>query len=731
ASSTTIQLNSDLDGLVALADRTVASHPFAANLYAAEKNAEGQVKTELASLESSGVGARDLLAYRQLVHGLLVTVDRRSELASAGRAADATKLAGLQDRTGTTLAPVSVLLAKELRQGADRASGQVKVGVIALAAALATGVGFLMWWESRRERRANSDTGEKRSQARFEAIVEHGSVLVVLTDVAGAPSYVSPSLTPLLGHSSNSWNWAGEGCVHPDDLSVMGRLLDVAVRAGKAGPEDFRLHHADGSWRTMEVTLADLSAVPDVGGVVWNCRDVTEQRSTEVDLARAALADPLTGLANRDLFRDRLALALARANRTGRPVAVLWADLDGFKAINDTYGHSAGDQVIVEVAARLLGSVRSGDTVARVGGDEFTVLLEGAPDLAVVEDLARRTIDVLRQPMAVQGSSLRVGVSVGIAFAPTGAESADELLRNADAAMYTAKSEGRGRFATFEPAMHARAQEQVRLSVGLTGAIERSEFVLYYQPTLALASHEIEGTEALIRWRHPTRGLILPGQFIPVAEGSGQILRIGRWVLEQACEQQVRWQRDFPASPARMMNVNVSGRQLLDESLVPDVKAILAATGVDPPSVVLEMTESVIMDDVEAMTLKLRKLKDLGVELAIDDFGTGYSSLAYLQQFPMDILKIDRMFVQAAGSGSHDGEALLRAIVDLGTTLRLKTVAEGIEQAVQADHMLTLGCLSGQGYFFARPMSAEEFGDILAVPQSRLAVPGTWMAARS
>jgi predicted signal transduction protein with EAL and GGDEF domain len=351
--------------------------------------------------------------------------------------------------------------------------------------------------------------------------------------------------------------------------------------------------------------------------------------------------------------------------------------------------------------------------VARFGGDEFTILIEDLAAGPIAEHLAARMLDETRRPMAIRGREIRITGSVGFAVSQAGEESAEELVRDADLAMYVAKAQGRDRVARFEPAMRDRARDQLTLSADLAGAMEKREFALHYQPIVSLTTGEVQGAEALVRWNHPERGMVTPLSFIPLAEQSGEIVPIGRWILKQACEQAAQW-RDLPGLSAFSISVNVSGRQLLDASLVPDVSDILAKAGLLPSGLTLEITESVLMADVQGVIARLDELKILGVRLAIDDFGTGYSSLAYLNQFPIDVLKIDKSFVDAAAAGTPGAETLVQTIVDLAKSLRLKTVAEGIEQPAQEVQMRNFGCDAGQGYLFARPMPAKEFTRLLA-----------------
>jgi diguanylate cyclase (GGDEF)-like protein/PAS domain S-box-containing protein len=676
---------------------------------------ERRVRSNLAVLERSGYESSEMARFAIEVRAFVTSLHQVSDLASHGHAQQGAVLADHLDTTYQGLTPTATTDMSELRTLADSTFHRVELGALGLRVLGLGAVGGGLVWAGRRRRLAATARAEQRSRARFEAMVERSWDLLVVTDVKGELLYASPALEHILGYeSAASVGKQLSDVVDPDEAALVSRLCERSLAMGTAGPEDCRVRHLDGSWRTMEVIVVDLTAVPEVNGILWSVRDVTERRELERDLEQRAFTDGLTGLANRALFRDRLDHAVARDARGGRPFTVLLADLDGFKTVNDSLGHDSGDAVLVEVAARLSACRRAGDTVARLGGDEFAFLLEDLADASVAEDFASRVLDLMHQPFAVAGRELRVGLSIGIAYHREAGETAQDLLRNADVAMYSAKNQGRGRFATFQTAMHTQAQESLQLSADLDDALERHQFQVYYQPTLALASLDITGAEALLRWNHPTRGLILPGSFISMAEHSGLIVPIGRWVLEQACRQSHEWQQHFPKDPPRNMSINLSGHQLNDPQLVQDVRAILDESGVDPTTVILEITESILMEDVDATKERLCRLKDLGVRLAIDDFGTGYSSLAYLRQFPVDILKIDQSFVKAASVGASGGDALVRAIVDLGTNLNLAMVAEGIEEPFQADHMLALGCPTGQGFLFAHPMPSEELKKILA-----------------
>jgi diguanylate cyclase (GGDEF)-like protein/PAS domain S-box-containing protein len=447
-----------------------------------------------------------------------------------------------------------------------------------------------------------------------------------------------------------------------------------------------------------------------VVGRVWSFRDVTDHKRLENELAHQAFHDSLTDLANQALFRDRVGHALTRAARQPNRLAVLFLDLDNFKTVNDSLGHTAGDELLVAVAGRLQSCLRPADTAARLGGDEFAVLLEDLGSDEDASEVAERIIETLRVPLSISGKEIFVRASLGIAFDEEGT-SADTLLRNADAAMYRAKREGKNGFRLFEPAMHSAAMARLELEGDLRRAIDNAEFVVHYQPTVSLASGRIVGFEALVRWQHPERGLIQPAEFIGLAEENGLIVEIGRWVLREACCRARNWQRAHPAQPFGIA-VNLSARQLGDRHLVGDVAKALTDSGLAAADLTLEITETVLMDDPDVAIARLRELKALGVKLAIDDFGTGYSSLSSLQHLPVDTLKIDKAFIDDVAMGV-EASGLVQAIIRLARILALQTVAEGVEQPEQAARLEELGCSLVQGYHFARPVPPEEVEALL------------------
>ncbi len=557
-----------------------------------------------------------------------------------------------------------------------------------------------------------AEVGRSRPAVTAQAILDRSSDLTVILGEDGLIRHASAATGDMLGRPSE---WlSGQslaGLVHPDDRI---HLLDLQAAPGDAlhARAEMRLSHLQGHWVTTEVTASDMADDPDVRGMVLNIRDVSLRKAQEEDLLHRALYDPLTGLANRALFREHVEKALARLRRSpARPHAVVFVDLDGFKTVNDSLGHAAGDEVLIDVGNRLRRWVRPGDTAARLGGDEFAVLLENTSEREAAL-LAGRILKVLLSPILVQGKEVVLTGSIGIALSETG-EDADELLRNADVAMYTAKAAGKSQFRMFEPAMHHAALSRLDLEADLRRAIEKSELFLTYQPIVDLTTSRITGMEVLVRWQHPERGMIHPLDFIPLAEDTGLIRPLGKLILEQACRQGKEWSSRFPGHESLRLCVNASVRQIEHPGFYDEVANALAISGFDGRNLTLEITESLFMNDLEATIEKLAQLKGLGLKLAVDDFGTGYSSLSYLRSLPIDILKIDKSFVAGVTFGIEQS-AVAHAVVKLARTFNLKTVAEGIETAEQAAQLQSIGADMGQGYWFARPLAAPLMETFLA-----------------
>jgi diguanylate cyclase (GGDEF)-like protein/PAS domain S-box-containing protein len=549
-----------------------------------------------------------------------------------------------------------------------------------------------------------------REAARFQVLIKNASDVILVTDPAGRITFATPSAEPLFKREPTALEGASiTALLDPAEAPMVMALLGAAAeRPGISAPSVFQVAGADARW--VEMRVSNLLDDPLVSGLVATIHDITERRAFEQQLEAQALHDPLTGLANRVLFADRVEQAIVRARRSRRLPAVLYLDLDDFKRINDTLGHAAGDQVLVEVARRIRDAVRGEDTAGRLGGDEFAVLIDETRDVNEAVTLANRLAAAFAPPFEAGGSQLPIACSIGIVRSDQGGASSGELLRNADIAMYAAKREARGSHQVFQQAMYAETVGRVRMEADLRQALDRGEFRLVYQPLMGLIHGGVSGVEALLRWHHPERGLVMPTDFIPLAERSGEIRRIGKWVLEEACRTVGSWNAALGDRPVKA-NVNVSVVQL-EPGFVDEVAAILAETKFPAERLVVEITESVFSDERSDVVEVLSGLRRLGVRISIDDFGTGYSSLSRLRELPVDELKIDRAFVNQLGAG--DDGSLVSTILHLAQELSLNTVAEGIEENVQMQRLRELGCDVGQGFLLGRPTEAANIEDLLS-----------------
>jgi len=536
--------------------------------------------------------------------------------------------------------------------------------------------------------------------------------------------YYSPRWKALLGYLEDELGtrpreWFDR--VHPNDLAELHARLESAGIDGRPFEIEHRVMHRDGGYRWM--LARGIGTVTDDGcqRLVGSHSDVTARKEAELNLLHDSLHDALTGLPNRLLFLERLDHTLKRAQRTNdKPFGVMYVDLDHFKGINDSLGHLAGDEVLVSVAKLLQQIVRPGDTAARLGGDEFGLLLEDIGTEAEGMLVAQRILTELRKPFILDGIDVRASASIGITLGQPSDGSTTEVLRRADAALYSAKRDGRGRLQTFEPTMSERVFDDLRLEIDLRGAIARDELHVVYQPIVALETDALVGVEALLRWNHPALGLVPPSTFIPIAEASGDIIAIGDWVLREACGAFVRLREAYEAAHPISVSVNVSSRQLHRSDFAARVEAALFETGLPAERLNLEITESSIMQNPEQVITLLEELRELGVGISIDDFGTGHSALSYLHDLPVDCIKIDRSFVTRLTT-STNGAHIVQAIVDLARNTGLVIVAEGIETNEQQDALRKLGCEYGQGYLLGRPGPLTTIKPMLEAPSTAVA----------
>ena len=582
----------------------------------------------------------------------------------------------------------------------------------------------------------------------LQSVFEHSSLGIARLDRSARIVEVNGAFEQLLGRyaSDLAGHAVREFAAAEDAESIISLVSEIGAGKQSTTSREVRFVRPDAKLVWSSIVLSRAGDHRD-DGIIAVLQDVSPRKALEAELLHQAFHDSLTGLANRALLLDRVDHAILHSLREPERIGVLFIDIDDFKSINDTQGHAAGDRVLQRVAMTLLNATRGCDTVSRLGGDEFAVLLERVNQDEGPEVAAQRIVNALAQPIVVDhGRCVSVTASIGIAVR-TRAEARDELIRNADVALYEAKNRARGRWVVYDPAMHAALVDKVSLEADLRAAIERCQLAhrpglektgtyprfgetptqpqisLAYQPIVDMTSEGLTGFEALLRWTHPKRGIIAPTTFIPVAEESGLVLALGRCALRTACHQASAWNATAPKPIT--VTVNLSGRQLQDEALPLDVEAALRESGLSPTNLILEMTESVIMQESATARERLHELKKLGVRIAIDDFGTGYSSLSHLQQFPVDILKIDRSFLHKMHQGPND-TALVRKIITLAKLLSLRTIAEGVEDTEQQEQLRELGCDSAQGFLFGRPMTPDEVEELIrsgSLPVGVLAAP--------
>lgn len=564
------------------------------------------------------------------------------------------------------------------------------------------------------------DLHQRKSEAKFRTLIRNASDVIVVVQANGEIRSETPSIEAVLGYDVESVGALRlTTLVHPDDGSRANAAIREMFDQTLVGPmrAEWRIRHADGRWLTMEVVGNDHSEDAEVGGAVLTMRDVSDRKVLEQELRHQAFHDSLTDLANRVLFNDRVDHALSRRSRIGNEVSVLLLDIDDFKVVNDTLGHPAGDDILVQFADRLLGCLRGEDTAARFGGDEFAVCVEVEPGQAVTAAAAKRILEAMAQPFRVADTDVNAQVSIGISVAGPATEGSTDMLREADLALYAAKHAGKGSFHFFEESLHEAVLARLEQRAELEDAIRSDQLRMHYQPMVSLSDGTMVGVEALVRWQHPVLGLIPPAEFTPLAEDSGLVVPLESWVLDRVCADLSRWQRQWNGTGGRAFNmaVNVSPHQLQAPDFLDVVGDTLRRHDIDPSWLTFEITENLLVQDSADVMTRLTALHDLGIALALDDFGAGYSSLRYLHRFPIQILKIDPSFVTGMGhsTGSDNRATVIDAIVSLANALDLQLVAEGIENESQRLQLLELGCAYGQGFHLGRPVPAESMNELI------------------
>ncbi len=564
--------------------------------------------------------------------------------------------------------------------------------------------------------RKQAEQALRESEEQFRLTFELAPIGMAITSLDGKFQRVNQALCDALDYSSEELLQLSFADIsHPEDLEIH-KSLENKLIAGKESDFQIEKRHLAKNGRIVD-TLLKVVIVRNAQGkpLQFNNQivDITEIKQMERQLLHDALHDSLTNLPNRALFTDRLEHELIRAkNQPNYLFAVLFLDLDRFKVVNDSVGHLIGDKLLIKIARRLETCVNPTDTVARMGGDEFTILLENIPNINTATKVAEKIYEALTVPFNIEGYEIFTTASIGIALSSQGYEQPEDILRDADLTMYMAKEQGKARYEVFDSSMHSRALKRLELETDLRKALEREEFLVYYQPITSLSKGTLAGFEALVRWKHPTKGLISPSEFIPVTEETGLIVPLGKWLLQEACQQLRSWHIKYPEHSSLKISVNLSGKQLTEPSLINTIDQTLEVTGLEGKFLKLEITESLLMENLEAITKTLLSLRARKIQLSIDDFGTGYSSLSYLHRFPIDTIKIDRSFINEIKSEGDN--SIVKTIVTLAHMLNMDVIAEGIETTSQMNQLKLLKCEHGQGFFFAKPLSKEDAEKLIA-----------------
>jgi len=590
-------------------------------------------------------------------------------------------------------------------------SGELRARNELLAAATLAAVAILLLFVrlQRQEHIGQLEETERNalreSEERFRALTEQSTDIIFIADLSGRIKYASPSVytvLALLGNSLVGKNMSD--LLHPDDCT---KTISAGLRSGPNPIVELRLRHADGRWRCFECAIRNLIQHKNIGGIVYNARDITERKHAQEQLLFSATHDALTGLPNRASFLGRLQNVVDRMKRhPHEAAAVLFIDIDDFKVVNDCYGHATGDLLIKEVSNRLRACMRSDGTIARMGGDEFTILVEDVNDPSDAIRVAERIQSSFTRPFLLEGLEIFKSTSIGIALTSP-QTSAEAVLQNADIAMYRAKDQGKACSELFDRTMHEEVMSRLLLEAKLRSALENEELTLHYQPIVSVNTGAVQGFEALLRWQPPGLDSVPPSTFVPIAEQCGLIVPISIWVLRKACLEVANWRERHPAEPPLYVSINISSKHFSHGGFIGHVKDALQESSADPQCITIELTESLAMNDVAATSQTMAQLRALGVTLSIDDFGTGYSSLSYLRRFPVDTLKIDQSFVKTMDAENY---AIVKTIVGLARNLDLNVVAEGVETTDQHQLLALAGCGSAQGYLFAEPMPANMVG---------------------
>jgi diguanylate cyclase (GGDEF)-like protein/PAS domain S-box-containing protein len=668
-----------------------------------------------------------ILAVQGAVDAYERSVDEILRILAQGRVETARTL--LVTQTDPAYRNLTALIDAESARYRDMASRSGSTADLGALSALLSGAVLILLLYRRfdRDRRdmmlqVGEERGLRQGEARFRSLVQHSSDTITVVDPDGGIRYQSPSVERLLGFAPDTL--VGRPLfelAHPDDAGPLWAVLQEIAETDEPQAVEWRVRNRDGTWLHVESRVTDMSSDLTVSGFVLNTRDITDRKALEDRLAHRANYDSLTELPNRALFRERLEHALSDSRRSGGKTAVLFLDLDGFKTVNDTLGHGAGDELLTLVAERLRVTVGPLGTVARLAGDEFAILLPSVESPEAPRQLAAAVVEALQQPVALEGREFWVSASVGVALSGSAVPSGSDLLRNADLAMYAAKANGKGRFEVFDAQMHTSLVQHVELETALRQAMERKELALAYQPIVSLEDGRIVSFEALLRWDSPDLGTIEPAVVVAAAETSGLIVQLGREVLGQACAEAAGWSNLVRREPPGV-TVNISSRELEEADFVEHLHRTLQRTGLRPHRLTLEITESVMARDIDRMADMLKEVRLLGVRVAMDDFGTGYSSLGLIHRLPLDVLKFDRAFVAQGPDGETPPE-FLGSIMALGRSLGIRTVAEGIETPRQLARLRELGCELGQGYLIQPPVPALALPSLIG--RGSLEVPGS------